>query len=97
MLGSAGDWGGILVVGSPYLQSLLAMLTLLKVGMRFAKLENNLITAFWLAMFEYELVDETGNPTSEIPIVNINDFTAHKPSNTKYLKYWRRGENKPAP
>ena len=60
------------------------------VGMRFAKLENNLITAFWLAMFDYELVDKAGNPTSEIPLININDVTAHKPSNTKYLKYWRR-------
>lgn len=58
--------------------------------MRFAKLENNLITALWLAMFEYELVDEAGNPTDEIPQVNIDGFTAHKPSNTKYLKYWPR-------
>lgn len=62
--------------------------------MRFAKLETNLITAFWLAMFEYELVDADGNPTEEIPQVNINGVTAHKPSNTKYLKYWRRGEGK---
>lgn len=65
-------------------------------GMRFAKLEIILITAFWLAMFEYELVDEDGNPTDEIPQVNINGFTAHKPANTKYLKYWRRGEIKTA-
>lgn len=67
-----------------------AMLTKYKVGMRFAKLENNLITALWLAMFEYELVDQAGNPTDELPLVNINELTAHKPSNTKYLKYWRR-------
>ncbi|TLD18829.1 Cytochrome P450 [Venturia nashicola] len=30
-------------------------------GMRFAKLEQVLITAFWLAMFEYQIVDKNGN------------------------------------
>ncbi|TLD37158.1 cytochrome P450 [Venturia nashicola] len=63
-------------------------------GMRFAKLENVLITAFWVAMFEFELVDRDGKPTEELPQVDINGFTANKPANTKYLRYWRRGESK---
>lgn len=35
--------------------------------MRFAKLEQVLITAFWLAMFDYEIVDKDGQPMTEIP------------------------------
>jgi sterol 14-demethylase len=57
------------------------------VGMRFAKLENNIITAFWLAMFDYELVDGKGNLTRQLPNVNINAFTAHKPNPKVYFKY----------
>jgi hypothetical protein len=57
------------------------------VGMRFAKLENNIITAFWLAMFDYELVDARGNPTTEIPREDINGFTAQKPKTPIHLKY----------
>jgi hypothetical protein len=55
--------------------------------MRFAKLENNIIAVFWLAMFDYEVVDANGNPTTEIPRENINGFTAQKPRAAIHLKF----------
>jgi hypothetical protein len=58
--------------------------------MRFAKLENNIITAFWLAMFDYEIVDSDGKPTSEIPREDVNGFTAQRPKTPVYLKYVMR-------
>jgi hypothetical protein len=55
--------------------------------MRFAKLEKVLITAFWLVMFDYELVDKDGQPTTQIPRENMNAFSAHKPDPKVYFKY----------
>ena len=57
-------------------------------GMRFAKLEINIIVAFFLAYFdEITLSDEQGRPTDKIPPVNRNRHTAHKPDEHIYLKY----------
>jgi hypothetical protein len=58
--------------------------------MRFAKLENNIITAFFLAMFDYELVNAKGEPLTEIPREDMNGFTADKPKNPVHLKYTLR-------
>jgi hypothetical protein len=58
--------------------------------MRFAKLENNIITAFWLAMFDYEIVDMNGNPTTEIPKTELNGSTARKPKTPVRLKFTAR-------
>lgn len=55
--------------------------------MRFAKLEQVLITAFWLSMFDYELVNKDGQPMTNIPRENINAFSAHKPDQKVYFKY----------
>jgi hypothetical protein len=55
--------------------------------MRFAKLEQVLITVFWVAMFNYELVDSEGHPTAKIPESNMNGFSAHKPEPKVYFKY----------
>ncbi|KAK5120820.1 hypothetical protein LTR85_005887 [Meristemomyces frigidus] len=57
-------------------------------GMRFAKLENNLIVAFFLAYFdEIKLSDAKGNETTRIPPTNRNRHSAHKPDEKIYLKY----------
>lgn len=56
-------------------------------GMRFAKLENNIITAFWVACFDgAELVDGNGNKTVP-PVVNRNFHSAHKPERKVLVKY----------
>jgi sterol 14-demethylase len=56
------------------------------VGMRFAKLEQYLITAFFTAMFDYDLTDKTGNPTPP-PKIDTNTLGAMKPKEKVYLKY----------
>ncbi|CAG8960722.1 hypothetical protein HYFRA_00002258, partial [Hymenoscyphus fraxineus] len=56
-------------------------------GMRFAKLEQNLITAFFIANFDYELTDKDGNPLATIPSVDYNGTSATKPKPSIYLKY----------
>ena len=57
-------------------------------GMRFAKLEMNLIVAFFLAYFDdIQLCDDNGNPTSKLPAVDRNRHTAHKPNERVFLKY----------
>ncbi|KAM0723681.1 hypothetical protein Q7P37_000669 [Cladosporium fusiforme] len=56
-------------------------------GMRFAKLENNIIAAFWVARFEsMEVVDAQGKP-ADMPPVNHNAHNAHKPAQKVFLKY----------
>ncbi|KAF8855280.1 cytochrome P450 [Acephala macrosclerotiorum] len=59
-------------------------------GMRFAKLENNVIIAFFTAMFDYELTDKTGKPVHETPEVDFNGRSAMKPHVRPYIKYTRR-------
>lgn len=56
-------------------------------GMRFAKLENNIITAFWVANFDrFELVDANGKVT-EAPYVSRNFHSAHKPEDKVFVNY----------
>ena len=55
-------------------------------GMRFAKLENNMIVAFFAAYFDFQLTDKNGNRTKPSP-VDRNEHTAHKPHEPMYLKY----------
>ena len=56
--------------------------------MRFAKLENTLIVAFFVAYFdEIKLSDAKGNETTRIPATNRNSNTAVKPTERVYLKY----------
>ncbi|PSK36620.1 hypothetical protein B9Z65_1803 [Elsinoe australis] len=54
-------------------------------GMRFAKLEQNVIIAFWLAMFDWELEGEGG-----VPEINGNAFSAEKPREKVGFRYWSR-------
>jgi cytochrome P450 len=61
------------------------------VGMRFAKLEMNIIIAHFLATFdEYHLCDHTGEVVHGLPKVNIEGHIASKPSRPVYLKVHRR-------
>ncbi|KAF2200677.1 cytochrome P450 6A1 [Delitschia confertaspora ATCC 74209] len=56
-------------------------------GMRFAKLENNLITAYFLATFDFDLTDKNGVSLPKTPKVDFNGHAAEKPHNKVYLKY----------
>lgn len=55
-------------------------------GVRFAKLEQNIIVSFFLAMFDFELTDREGRKT-ELPEVDTNGYAASKPTRPVYLKY----------
>ncbi|KAI5365207.1 Putative cytochrome P450 [Septoria linicola] len=60
-------------------------------GVRFAKLENNMIVAFFLAYFDnIQLADKFGNLKAETSPVDRNGHTAHKPHEPMYLKYQLR-------
>ncbi|KAG9236781.1 cytochrome P450 [Amylocarpus encephaloides] len=59
-------------------------------GMRFAKFEQNIITAFFLATFDYELTDKSGTPVPKTPPVDFNGHSAQKPSQRVFLKYKQR-------
>ncbi|ORY18132.1 cytochrome P450 6A1 [Clohesyomyces aquaticus] len=55
-------------------------------GMRFAKLEQNIITAYFLATFDFELQDKKGNTLNQAPPIDMNGHSAHKPKVPIYLK-----------
>jgi len=55
-------------------------------GMRFAKLEQNLITAYFVASFDFDLEDKRGNKISIAPSVDLNRHSAHKPVVPQYLR-----------
>jgi hypothetical protein len=57
---------------------------------QFAKMEQNMITAFFIATFDYELVDKDGHRVHNTPPVNFNSHTAEKPAQRVYLKYKQR-------
>lgn len=62
-------------------------------GMRFAKLENSVIVAFFLAYFdEIRLTDARGKPVARVPDCNINNHSSHKPDEQILLKYKLRNE-----
>ncbi|TVY73614.1 Sterol 14-demethylase [Lachnellula suecica] len=56
-------------------------------GMRFAKLEQNIITAFFLAMFDFELTDSKGVRMAEPPKPDFDAHSAEKPKVRPFLKY----------
>ncbi len=59
------------------------------VGMKFAKLEMALITAYWVGMFDFEFADRDGNriaPSSPL-MMNRNLHSARKPEQNMYLRY----------
>ena len=61
-------------------------------GMRFAKLEQNIIVAFFITMFDYDLCDRQGNVVSTPTSIDLNAFSACKPEPKVYLRYRLRDE-----
>lgn len=59
-------------------------------GMRFAKLENNMITAFFLAYFDELEAHGSKGRLYEAPAPNLNFLTAHRPLQPIRLKYQLR-------
>lgn len=55
-------------------------------GMRFAKLEQNIITAYFIASFDFHLQDKDGNKLTEAPKIDFNRHSAHKPTVPQFLK-----------
>ncbi|KAI4694749.1 hypothetical protein J4E81_006348 [Alternaria sp. BMP 2799] len=55
-------------------------------GMRFAKLEQNIITAYFIATFDVKLEDESGNVLTVAPLVDPNWHSAHKPKELQFLR-----------
>ncbi|KAI4659298.1 uncharacterized protein J4E78_005725 [Alternaria triticimaculans] len=55
-------------------------------GMRFAKLEQNIITAYFIATFDFKLEDESGNVLTVAPLVDCNGHSAHKPKELQFLR-----------
>lgn len=55
--------------------------------MRFAKLEQNIITAYFVAEFEFDLTDKNGRSIPTVPKVDFNAYSAAKPNSLMYLKY----------
>lgn len=60
-------------------------------GMRFAKLEQNIIVAFWLAYFDFELE----RPTGDLPVSDKNAPSAQKPKEQVRIRYWAKGTPRP--
>ena len=58
------------------------------VGMKFARLEHNIIIAHWLAMFErFEICDGNSATIHEAPATDYNAYASGKPKDPVYLKY----------
>lgn len=62
--------------------------------MQFAKLENNIIIALFLAYFDdFDLTDEAGHSLDKAPQDDPNAHTALKPEQNVYLKFHVRDAN----
>ena len=57
------------------------------VGIRFAKLEQYLIVAFFTTVFDYVACDAKGNPITTPTPIDLNAFSARRPEPRVYLKY----------
>jgi cytochrome P450 len=55
-------------------------------GMRFAKLEQNIITAYFLASFDFDLENEIGRKLSTPATIDQNGHSACKPKDPPYLR-----------
>jgi sterol 14-demethylase len=63
-------------------------------GMRFAKLEVNIITAFFVAALDFAggLEDENGLKLDEMENGNINDIANNVPKKPFFLRFTRRND-----
>ncbi|KAG6827882.1 hypothetical protein H0H92_010091 [Tricholoma furcatifolium] len=58
-------------------------------GMHVAKLEIKIFTALFLLAFDYEFVDASGNPLTEIPRPDYNDIKLVRPLQDCFIKFKR--------
>ncbi|KAJ7137456.1 cytochrome P450 [Mycena crocata] len=58
-------------------------------GMKLAKLEMKLVLAFFLAGFNYQVVDGAGNPLTAVPKIDRNDNHMPRPLKTCNIKFKR--------
>lgn len=56
-------------------------------GMKFAKLENVIISALFLARFDYSLIDDKGAPLKSLGLPDLNQLSAKRPKFPVNLKY----------
>ncbi|KAK3202400.1 hypothetical protein GRF29_161g1074532 [Pseudopithomyces chartarum] len=56
-------------------------------GVRFAKLEQYLIVAFFTTMFDYVACDKEGNAITTPTPIDLNAFSARRPEPRVYLRY----------
>ncbi|KAH7377493.1 hypothetical protein BKA64DRAFT_648972 [Cadophora sp. MPI-SDFR-AT-0126] len=61
-------------------------------GMRFAKLEMNMIVVFFVVAQDYTPVDKQGLPIPRLPPLGRNKKTASKPDTPLFLKYEKKKE-----
>lgn len=59
-------------------------------GMRFAKLEQNIITAYFLASFDFDLINTRGQKLTTPPTIDQNGHSASKPKDPPYLRVHAR-------
>lgn len=58
--------------------------------MRFAKLEQNIITAYFVTAFDFHLEDEQGTRLMEMEHGDIDAIANHVPKKPYFLKLTRR-------
>jgi sterol 14-demethylase len=56
------------------------------VGIRFAKLEQNIITAYFVAYFDFHMEDEHGNKVVNPPKPDPNQHGPEKPKVSHFIK-----------
>jgi len=55
-------------------------------GIRYAKLEITVLVAFFVTMFDFEVVHANGTLLSESPGINPRDLTMRPPESPLYFK-----------
>jgi len=86
MGGLAGASRGIRVVSCCFFTSERVRTNDRLAGMRFAKLENNIITAYFVATFDFHLEDKSGKMLRFAPRVDPNGHSACKPAVRQYVR-----------
>lgn len=62
----------------------------LAVGIRFATLEITMVTAYFVASFDFQLVDQNGNRLFKVPDDDVNRRQVQLPKILPYVKFTTR-------
>lgn len=57
---------------------------------QFAKMEMNMLLAFFVAKFDYQLVEADGTPTTRVPEIDNEAWAVHKVEDPVYFKLSER-------